>query len=150
MMSDGTVEVARRVPAARDLSSQIRKELGRPWHGWGSGRSPRLMAVRMVARFINLASKSPSTEVATAVEAEPLSCGNRNFDAFLAGAIDLVCLRAGIDIPAWTAKDEWRTEAFWEVGEEDDTMPGGYRIAWGMAIFRRHGVLVTANDLVVV
>lgn len=138
------------IPTPTDVSEQIETELGRAWAGWGTGRSPRLMAFRMVARFINLASKCSPAEVANAVEMEPPTCGNRNFDAFLAGATDLVCLRAGVDPPAWTAKREWNVEAFWEAGGDDDVMPGGYRIAWGMAIFERHGVLITANDLVVV
>lgn len=142
-------DVSRADPVA-DLARNVETEINRPWAGWGHGRAPHLMALRFVVRFVNACLAAGPAKTESLVAAAPPSTGEARYDALIAAAVEYVCGRLGVIAPAWTSEPPRSIDAFWEPDEPDITEPRGYRIAHGLSVFKRHGVLLAENDLVAV
>lgn len=121
------------VPAA---SAVLRSGLR---HGWGSAD-----LLRVVRECLSNAKWAVSQADHAAFMFAPSTTGDRRWDALLAGAIEHHCLKAGVDVPAWTRGKT--AGGFWFVGSNKNLH--AYALANSPTPLRVRGVLLDPDDLV--
>lgn len=125
-------------PAA-GLAEGIRERLGRS--------EPTTATFREVVQFIDDARAIPAEDLRDAVEQEPLSTGDRRWDAVIAAAVDWVCSAQNVAPPRWTSAARWRVPAPGWVVSPHERLHEVIR-AETPPEFARHGVYVDQASLV--
>lgn len=78
------------------------------------------------------------------VEEAPPTVGDDRYDALLAAVVDDAVSSLGVPAPAWTA-EPWRSTQGWLVSGMDELRQ--VALTESPSAYRRHGVLVVAEDL---
>ncbi len=123
---------------AADLADCIRERLDRP--------EPTTTTFREVVQFIDDARAMSVEDLLHAVDQEPLSTGDRRWNAVVAAAVDWVCSAAGIAAPRWTGAARWRVPAPGWVVSPHERLHAIVR-AETPPEFARHGVYVDRASL---
>lgn len=92
----------------------------------------------------DLASEPPVTRLALCLTPPPLT-GNRGVDAFLAAVVEYRLRKDRLPVPPWTSYPERYCDPPWDVAGVPSLMDEIRRTT--PAAFKRHGVLITENDL---
>lgn len=74
-------------------------------------------ALRWVAQLVADIERAPAVRRAALIRRAPPSTGDRRWDAMLAGAVEYVCHRFGLEIPPWSADPDRFLDRAWFVIE---------------------------------
>lgn len=136
------IEIRRSTPAAvgtaARLADRIRDRL--------SKAEPATTTFREVIQFLDDVNELSNEEVAAAVRQEPLSTGDRRWDALVAAAVDWAVSTVGITAPHWTRSSRRKLPAPGWVLTPHRRLHALVRDATPIE-FSRHGVYVDRASL---
>lgn len=100
--------------------------------------------LRLIRQFISDVERSPTP--GDLLGLRPPSCGDRRWDALVAGVVEDLAFRLGIPVPAWTADDSYLLSEWWFVTSIPDMRPTAF-VETPAAIANR-GVYIRRSSLV--
>lgn len=136
--ADLEVQTAGTRGLAADLADSIRERLDRS--------EPATKTFREAIQFIDDARAMPVEDLRDAVDQEPLSTGDRRWDAVVAAVVDWVCSAQHVTTPRWTSAARWRVPAPGWVVSPHERLHAVIR-AETPPEFARHGVYVDQASL---
>jgi transcriptional regulator with XRE-family HTH domain len=86
--------------------------------GEALARGAHSEAFRLLVQFLDNCKPLTSHELIAAVSEEPAPTGSANWDAFIGGLAEHVCVNGGARVPGWTAAPSRFLGKFWFVVEE--------------------------------
>lgn len=124
--------------AAGHLTGRIRTRLAES--------APMPVIFREVVQFLDDTRDQPPESLAATISVEPLSTGERRWDAVVAGAVDWVASTRGIESPRWVTGARWKLPAPGWVLTPHERLHPMVRSSTP-AEFARHGVYVDSSSL---
>lgn len=108
--------------------------------------APVSAVFREVVQFIDDSHERPDEELTEAVRVEPLSTGDRRWDAVVAAAVDWLATNRALQPPRWVGAQRWKLPAPGWVVSPHERLHQIIRSSTPDE-FARHGVYVDASSL---
>jgi transcriptional regulator with XRE-family HTH domain len=110
-----------------------------------SGPAGEDSALRAVLDLRDVLGKANGKRLGALSGQAPLLCGNRRFDAFIAGVVEEAFAHRRLDPPGWTQESGRFVRPFWYLSGLEELRWGEFATAPGALI--RHGVLAAEREL---